>query len=99
MIRIRDSSFTYETRHADKLDKKFVKFDVFDSNKIMSDVFIGTVSIDLLTIAAGPVSHELVLRDNGRPAGKLAVSIEMAHQTEISITLKVTFIFFFFFFF
>lgn len=55
--------FFYETRYVNKLDKKLVKVDCYDFDRVGANDFIGTVSIDLHTLATGPVFHDCLMRD------------------------------------
>jgi hypothetical protein len=80
--------FFYETRYASKLDKKVFKLDVFDYDRVGSNDLIGSASVDLYTLATGPVYHELVLRDGGKPSGRLQFHCEFELYSEIEVTLS-----------
>jgi Ca2+-dependent lipid-binding protein len=46
--------FTFETRYPDKLDKKFLKLDVFDYNKWSKEDFIGRVPLQNFVAGGSP---------------------------------------------
>ena len=59
--------FVYETRYIDKLAKKDLEIALYNKKKFSSDKCFGTVSVDLLTVASGPVKHSLPLSEVGAP--------------------------------
>jgi hypothetical protein len=50
--------------------------------------FIGTCSVDLRTLAAGPTSHDIQLRDGTKTTGRIQFTCLMEHITELKISLK-----------
>ena len=50
--------------------------------------FIGTVSVDLHTLATGPVFHDILMRDGGKPSGRLQFCCEFEMYSEVEMTLK-----------
>eukprot|EP01114_Cavostelium_apophysatum_P013351 TRINITY_DN3215_c0_g1_i2.p1 TRINITY_DN3215_c0_g1~~TRINITY_DN3215_c0_g1_i2.p1 ORF type:complete len:659 (+),score=119.89 TRINITY_DN3215_c0_g1_i2:105-2081(+) len=81
-------SFIYETRYADKLDRKTFKIECFDYDRIGSNDFIGSCNVDLKTLALGPVSHEIALRDGGKFSGTVLFDLEMEQISEVVATFK-----------
>ena len=49
---------------------------------------MGHVSVDLHTLATGPVSHELTLRAGGKPMGMLKFDVEMIQLTIAEVALS-----------
>jgi hypothetical protein len=80
--------FFYETRYANKLDKKIFKIDCFDYDRVGANDFIGGAQVDLYTLATGPIAHDLVMRDGGKPCGRLQFCCEFEMYSEVEVTLK-----------
>ena len=54
--------FFYETKYADKLHQKTARFLVMGNQMIGDDIELGYADVDLLSIASGPVLHELTMK-------------------------------------
>ena len=92
--------FYYETKYADQLDKKIVTFTCLQNQMMGDNVEIGIVDIDLMSIAAGCVLHDLpILTKHHRqrpgdpptfiPTGaRLRVEIEMNQLANMTIMLE-----------
>jgi hypothetical protein len=65
-----------------------VKIDCYDYDRVGSNDFIGTISIDLHTLATGPVFHDVLMRDGGKPAGRLQFCCEFEMFSEVELTMK-----------
>merc|ERR1719265_1835275 len=50
--------------------------------------FIGSVDVDLQTLAMGPISHDLLLRNKGKACGRLRFDCTMEHICVIEMALK-----------
>lgn len=74
-------AFKYSTRYADCLSRKSVVFEVYDHNTFSANALIGFTKVDLQTVATGPISHELQIRDGRKLRGKLFVDIIMEEVT------------------
>jgi hypothetical protein len=70
-------AFKYSTRYADCLSRKSVVFEIYDHNTFSANALIGFTKVDLQTVATGPISHELQIRDGRKLRGKLFVDIVM----------------------
>ena len=70
-------AFKYSTRYADCLSRKSVVFEIYDHNTFSANALIGFTKVDLQTVATGPISHELQIRDGRKLRGKLFVDIIM----------------------
>lgn len=81
-------SFTYSTRYADCLSRKSVVFEVWDHNTFSSNALIGTVKLDLHTIATGPITHELTIRDGRKVRGTLYVDVLMEQVCETALSIS-----------
>lgn len=55
--------FDYETRYPNKLDKKIVRIDCYDWDRVGGNDMIGSATVDLHTIATGPTRLSLTIRD------------------------------------
>lgn len=53
-----------------------------------SDDYIGVCAIDLHTLAYGPTHHNLPLRDDNKPAGRIQFDIYMQEYSTVSINLR-----------
>eukprot|EP01091_Cochliopodium_minus_P016455 TRINITY_DN616_c0_g1_i1.p1 TRINITY_DN616_c0_g1~~TRINITY_DN616_c0_g1_i1.p1 ORF type:complete len:457 (-),score=134.40 TRINITY_DN616_c0_g1_i1:72-1442(-) len=85
--------FDYRTKHAEYLDLKLLKIECYDKNVIKKEVLIGRVSVDLLTLATGPIRHKLTLRNGSKPAGVISFDVVMENYSDVFINLtdiKVT---------
>uniref|UniRef100_A0A6U0K128 HECT-type E3 ubiquitin transferase n=1 Tax=Sexangularia sp. CB-2014 TaxID=1486929 RepID=A0A6U0K128_9EUKA len=80
--------FLYETRWLRKLDRKALKIDVYDHDRIGANDFIGGTSVDLHTLATGPQHQSLLLRDGGKPAGRFSFFVEFEMFTEVTVIMK-----------
>ena len=80
--------FYYETRYIQRLREKAIVIECFDKDKVGRDDFIGGCKLDLHTVATGPIHHELELRDNGKPSGKISLDIEFVIVNDILLTIK-----------
>jgi len=50
---------------------------------------VGSVSVDLYTLATGPVDHNLPLTDaQGKNVGRLEFSVEMEHVTNVAVIFR-----------
>ena len=83
-----DVSFVYETKLISKLHLKKLTLKVKDKDKWGSDDTIGTVQVDLYTLATGPSAHVLPLRDGGNTKGELCFSVEMEQEASLEINVK-----------
>jgi len=55
--------FFYETKHKARLDKKRMVIEAYQYSVVGTNDYLGTCMVDLHTLANGPVSHDLQLRD------------------------------------
>jgi len=83
-----DLTFVYETRYSNKLGSKSMVIECFDKNRLLSDTFIGRVTVDLHTLASGPVNHDLQLWMDLRPAGRIKFSVEMEQLADITVFFR-----------
>ncbi|KAI9137080.1 C2 domain-containing protein [Paraphysoderma sedebokerense] len=83
-----ETTFFYETRFPNRLHEKMFKIEVFDKDKYSSDDFMGSIEIDLHTLATGPVRHDILIREFGKPAGRLSFDLEMDLWDDVVVTLK-----------
>eukprot|EP01113_Clastostelium_recurvatum_P018139 TRINITY_DN2139_c0_g1_i2.p1 TRINITY_DN2139_c0_g1~~TRINITY_DN2139_c0_g1_i2.p1 ORF type:complete len:561 (-),score=134.84 TRINITY_DN2139_c0_g1_i2:72-1754(-) len=74
--------FFYETKFISKLDKKLVVIKLCHRNKLSKDKILGTVTLDLHSIATGPVHHDLVITNNGTEVGRLRFDLHMEHYQD-----------------
>lgn len=92
--------FYYDTKYADQLDKKVVSFTCMQNQVVGEHIEMGVVIIDLLSIASGPVLHDLPIMQKhhrqkpGEPAtfvpsgARLRVEIEMHQLSNMSVMLE-----------
>eukprot|EP00762_Andalucia_godoyi_P006015 ANDGO_00056.mRNA.1 WW domain-containing protein A len=80
--------FKYETRHVKFLDKKEFLLEVYDYSRFGTNVLIGSVTVDLESLATGPVHHDLLLRKNGVPAGRISFRCVFENISEVVFTFK-----------
>ena len=73
---------------AQKLHLKKCLVKVKDHEKWGKDELIGNVTVDLHTIATGPIRHILPLRDGGAVRGEVCFSIEMQELADLEVHLK-----------
>ena len=71
------AAFFYRTKFRNKLRRKSLKIELWDSNSLSSDKLLGTTAVDLHTLATGPISHDLVLREAGKPVGHVVFDLHM----------------------
>eukprot|EP01112_Ceratiomyxa_fruticulosa_P011206 TRINITY_DN3027_c0_g1_i1.p1 TRINITY_DN3027_c0_g1~~TRINITY_DN3027_c0_g1_i1.p1 ORF type:complete len:614 (+),score=154.91 TRINITY_DN3027_c0_g1_i1:298-2139(+) len=83
-----DLQFVYETRYPDKLGSKQFVVECFSYTVLGRDVALGSIQVDLHTLATGPVSHDILLRDGGNPCGRILFDLEMEQVSDITATLK-----------
>ena len=83
-----DVTFTYETKLVSKLHLKKLTLKVKDKDKWGTDDTIGTVQVDLHTLATGPVQHVLPLRDGANVKGELCFSVEMEQEAAVEVNMK-----------
>lgn len=77
----KDWYFMYETKYPKKLDKKYLSIVARDHDMIGKDDLIGEARVDLMTLAAGPVEHDLVLWDGDIEAGHVQFKLKMKQIT------------------
>eukprot|EP01122_Echinamoeba_exundans_P011003 TRINITY_DN4239_c0_g1_i2.p1 TRINITY_DN4239_c0_g1~~TRINITY_DN4239_c0_g1_i2.p1 ORF type:complete len:738 (-),score=144.47 TRINITY_DN4239_c0_g1_i2:41-2254(-) len=83
-----EKEFFYETKYRDRLHKKKLIIECWDWDRVGSDDYIGVVAIDLHTLAHGPTHHNLPLRDNNKPAGRIQFDLYMQEYSTVSINLR-----------
>ncbi|KAI9148494.1 hypothetical protein H9P43_010188, partial [Blastocladiella emersonii ATCC 22665] len=84
-----DVTFFYETRYVEHLRDKRFRIEVYDHDRWRRDEFIGACEVDLLTLARGPIKHELPLRDHAKhPAGKILFDLDMDLWNDITCTFE-----------
>lgn len=76
-----DTSFEYHSPSIEALAGKFLVVECYGG-----DVFLGMCRIDLLTLARGPSSLELQLREGHRPTGML--TFDVMFQQVCNVTLQ-----------
>ena len=59
-----------------------------DHDYVGSNDFIGMCKIDFLTLATGPVRHEMSLWDGTKSSGRITFSCEMQQRSGVSIRLR-----------
>lgn len=60
---------------------------VMDHDTFSSDDLIGEASVDLQTLATGPVKHELLLTNKSAQAGRLAFKLQMEQVLNVQLTV------------
>eukprot|EP01112_Ceratiomyxa_fruticulosa_P015626 TRINITY_DN4616_c0_g1_i1.p1 TRINITY_DN4616_c0_g1~~TRINITY_DN4616_c0_g1_i1.p1 ORF type:complete len:613 (-),score=155.28 TRINITY_DN4616_c0_g1_i1:33-1871(-) len=81
-------SFTYYTRYLDKLHNKFLEIDIFEK-RLLQHVKIGTVKVELDSLALGPVFHDLmVINDKNVDVGRLEFECVMEQESDVKISLE-----------
>ena len=92
--------FYYDTKYADQLDKKVVAFTLMQNQTMGDNIELGVVIIDLMSIAAGPVLHDLPVMTKhhrqkpGEPptfiplGARLRVEIEMFQLSNMTVVLE-----------
>eukprot|EP01083_Nonionella_stella_P176203 615921_1 len=84
-----DKSFDYKNSQPNQLHEKKVSLEVFNNNAGMQARLIGRISVDLMTLVTGPVSHDLQLSDElGRGIGRITFRCEMEEIAPILVSLK-----------
>eukprot|EP01112_Ceratiomyxa_fruticulosa_P002716 TRINITY_DN1289_c0_g1_i1.p1 TRINITY_DN1289_c0_g1~~TRINITY_DN1289_c0_g1_i1.p1 ORF type:complete len:510 (+),score=103.70 TRINITY_DN1289_c0_g1_i1:187-1716(+) len=82
-------TFFYETKYLHKLDKKSFTVSFYDHNSFSSDEYLGGLTVDLHTIATGPVHHDFVLTNrSNQEVGRLQFDVEMEHFTDTLFELR-----------
>lgn len=74
--------FVYKTMYLKKLDKKYLTITAYDYDVVGKDDLIGETRVDLLTLASGPVKHNLTLWDGDKETGRIEFSVSMKQITE-----------------
>jgi hypothetical protein len=80
--------FYYETKFIDKLDQKTFKIDVYEHKTLGTDFLLGTIVVDLFTLASGPINHDILITKGNDAVGRLIFDLEMEHLTEMCIELR-----------
>ena len=82
-------TFQYETNYPQKLHQKQLTVKLYTHNVILADTLIGQASINLHTIATGPIVHDLPLVDaGGKAAGRVRLTVEMEQLVNMSLHLQ-----------
>eukprot|EP00026_Physarum_polycephalum_P008456 Phypoly_transcript_08542.p1 GENE.Phypoly_transcript_08542~~Phypoly_transcript_08542.p1 ORF type:complete len:444 (+),score=72.23 Phypoly_transcript_08542:95-1426(+) len=80
--------FHYETKYSDKLDKKNFELHVF-KEKFFSNGRIGSISVDLYTLACGPTHHDIMLLNKDNVSvGRIEFDCIFEHVANMVISLK-----------
>eukprot|EP01133_Synstelium_polycarpum_P016684 gene16684-19831_t len=80
--------FQYETKYIHKLGVKQFTLCLYKKKSIGSDSLVGQVSVDLYTLATGPVVHDLLLVAKGSlGVGRVQFRLEMVHITKLRINI------------
>ena len=69
--------FIYETKSPQKLSRKLFVVKLMEKNLILFDDFLGEAMVDLSTICAGPVEHDLPLWNKDKFVGRIRMRVEM----------------------
>lgn len=77
----KDWYFMYETKYPKKLDRKYLTIVANDHDYVGKDDLIGEARVDLMTLAAGPVEHDLTLWDGDIEAGRVQFKVKMKQIT------------------
>jgi C2 domain/WW domain len=83
-----DLRFEYQTLYPDKLQRKLFRIDCYDRDIVTRDDFIGTLHVDLHTIATGPIRHSLPLWNQNRYAGRVSFNVSMEIDPDIVAYIK-----------
>jgi len=66
-----------------------LRMDLYEQKSLGTNPLLGTVVVDLFTLATGPICHDLLVTDKDHNAlGRLTFDLEMEHYTDIGIELK-----------
>ncbi|CAE7252727.1 dwwA [Symbiodinium sp. KB8] len=80
-------SFGYETEHVHALSSKTLTLKLYKSGW-MGGGLIGECTVDLLTIATGPVEHRLMARDGSVMRCELHFKVTMEQQSDLELVLQ-----------
>lgn len=80
-------AFGYETEHVHALSSKKLTLKLYKSGW-MGGGLIGDCTVDLLTIATGPVEHRLVARDGSLVRCELHFKVTMEQQSDLELVLQ-----------
>eukprot|EP01111_Echinosteliopsis_oligospora_P010826 TRINITY_DN3429_c0_g1_i1.p1 TRINITY_DN3429_c0_g1~~TRINITY_DN3429_c0_g1_i1.p1 ORF type:complete len:695 (-),score=155.30 TRINITY_DN3429_c0_g1_i1:7-2091(-) len=80
--------FFYETRYVDKLDKKKFRIDLYEHKTLGAATLLGVVTLDLRTLATGPVMQDILILRGEEGIGRMSFEIEMEHFTETIMELS-----------
>ncbi|KAJ5072776.1 c2 domain-containing protein [Anaeramoeba ignava] len=83
-----EAEFDYDTVKPDRLAQKVLKVECYDHDRFGSDDKMGSHSIDLWSLATGPSHIDHLLREKGKPVGRLEYDVFMENYSEITIGLK-----------
>jgi hypothetical protein len=89
-----DLEFFYECEYHNNLHRKFLNISLWEKSGLLSDHEIGEINIDLLTLAAGPIAHELTLYSIAdaihpkNPAGIIKFECEMEQISLLTVAFN-----------
>jgi len=95
-----ETDFWYETRFPNQLNVKKFIVEVFDYTESGKHKLIGWTSVDLLTLATGPIAHDLILATSSSDAvadprvnnlhfvGRIRFKLEMEEFADTTIDIK-----------
>jgi hypothetical protein len=80
--------FYYETKFIDKLDQKTFKIELYEHKTLGADSLLGSIVVDLFTLATGPINHDILITKGNDAVGRIMFDLEMEQVTEMCIELR-----------
>ncbi|EGG16719.1 WW domain-containing protein [Cavenderia fasciculata] len=79
--------FQYETKYIHKLNMKHFKLNLYKKKSLSADSLVGSVLVDLYTLATGPIDHDILLTKASMGVGRARFKLQMVHVSRIRINV------------